>query len=558
MSEVEEKWPASDFVVDQRVEEATEAELKPLQTLTLIQREIIPRIEVKLEDKPIELLLDRCDSMMKLVRVTARVLRFISIGKNAKKCHNAYISREEYLNAQIIWIKYHQSKYFSRELEQLRASTGTGDDENNNKDITIDKSSPIAKMTPFVDGHGILRVGGRIKRSLMPFDTIHPIILSSECRFSHLLALEAHRQTMHGGAQLCMQYIRQRFWMTGVRKAIKRVTLKCVPCFRQRKEVATQLMGDLPIERVTSGFPFETVGVDYCGPITVKERTGKSRKTFKAYIAVFICMKTKAVHLDLVTDLTTDAFVACLTRLISLRGSVRVIFSDNATTFHGSDNEAKEIFVHWTTVASSESLQLKQIEWKFIAPMSPNQGGLWERAVRSAKYHLRRVVGTQVLTYEEFSTVLAQVSACLNSRPLVRLDDDPSTCQALTPAHLVLGRQLIGPLQFDYTEIPDNRLQRWRLIQKIGQEFWSSWQTEYVTQQIERAKWNTRTKNIEVGDVVLVVMQNAPPTHWPLGRIMATFPGDDGAVRNVEVKIGSTTYCRGINKIAPLPIKDSN
>lgn len=151
-------------------------------------------------------------------------------------------------------------------------------------------------------------------------------------------------------------------------------------------------------------------------------------------------------------------------------------------------------------------------------------------------------------------TVLAQVSACLNSRPLIALDDDPTAAEALTPAHLVLGRRLNGPLQFDYTEIPDNQLQRWRLIQKIGQEFWALWQRDYVTQLIERSKWNKHEENIKMNDVVLVKMDNLPPTHWPLGRVVEVFPGDDGAVRNVRVKIGAATYTRGINNVALLPI----
>lgn len=376
--------------------------------------------------------------------------------------------------------------------------------------------------------------------------------------FSHLLAVEAHASTLHGAKQLCMQYIRQRFWMITVRKAIKRVTLKCVQCFRQRKEIAEQLMGELPTARITSGHPFESVGIDYCGPVMIKERIGRGKKSFKAYIAVFICMKTKAMHLDLVTDLTSDAFMACLARLIALRGSVTEIFSDNATTFHGADNEHKQIFKHWKEVALSESLQLKQIKWTFITPMSPSQGGLWERGVRSTKHHLRRVIGTQVLTYEEYVTVLAQVSACLNSRPLIALDDDPTATEALTPAHLITGRRLIAPLQYDYTKIPDNRLQRWRLIQKMSQQFWEKWHQEYVTQLIERTKWYQRKEDIHVGCVVLVKMDNLPPTHWPLRKITAVFNGADGHVRNVEVQIGNTNYRRGISKVAVLPIDDNS
>lgn len=188
--------------------------------------------------------------------------------------------------------------------------------------------------------------------------------------------------------------------------------------------------------------------------------------------------------------------------------------------------------------------------------MSPSQGGLWERAVRSAKHHLRKVIGTQALTYEEYATLLANVSACLNSRPLIALDDDPTSAQALTPAHLILGRTLIGPLQYDYTDVPDNRLLRWRLIQKLSQQYWKQWQCEFIANQMERNKWRIKQDNVRVGDVVLLKLDNMPPTHWPLGRIVNVFPGDDGCVRNAEVKVGDTTYRRCVNKIAVLPMND--
>lgn len=178
--------------------------------------------------------------------------------------------------------------------------------------------------------------------------------------------------------------------------------------------------------------------------------------------------------------------------------------------------------------------------------------------MRSVKHHLRRVIGTQLLTYEEYSTLLAQVSACLNSRPMIALDDDPSATEALTPAHLVLGRRLIGPLQYDYTDIPDNRLQRWRLIQKMQQQFWQQWHQEFVMMQIERTKWTQMNAEVAVGRVVLIKMDNLPPTHWPLGKIIAVFPGDDGHIRNVEVKMGSSTYRRSIAKVAVLPIEDDS
>lgn len=326
------EWPISDFAVDHRVEKATMAEQRPIQVCAVVRVDIVPRMEITVENKTTEILMDRCSSMMKLVRVTARVLNFIKNLRKTRKSCSSFITHAEYLESQAVWIKYHQQRHFAKEIELLQSGKN------------LSRDSLIVKMSPFIDGDGLLRVGGRIKRSMMPYDTKHPIILHHDGRFSYLLALEAHHRSLHGGNQLCLQYIRQRFWMISVRKVVKKVSLKCMPCFRQRKQVADQLMGDLPSARVISGYPFESVGVDYCGPVMVKERSGRCRKAYKAYISVFVCMKTRAVHLDLVTDLTSDAFMACLSRLVSLRGSIREIYSDNATTFHGAANEQREVF----------------------------------------------------------------------------------------------------------------------------------------------------------------------------------------------------------------------
>lgn len=553
LRQTQDKWPVSQFTVDQLVEKAAAVESIPRKTMTVIRKEIVPRIDSPQSQSRDELLIDHCSSMMKLVRVTARILRFTEamkrlIKRDGKQYSSMAIRTDEYLNAQAIWIKYHQEKWFPNELAFLCAAN------QNKKSNGVARESPLLKLTPFIDGDGIMRVGGRIKRSLMPFDTKHPIILHGDGQLAHLLALEAHARTLHGGTQQCVQYIRQRFWILKLRKAVKRVSRKCIPCFRQRREVAEQLMGDLPHARVVAGHAFESVGVDYFGPIEVKERVGRCKKVYKAHVALFVCMKSRGVYLDLVTDLTTDAFLACLSRLTSARGRPNEIFSDNATTFHGASNEMRAIHAHWSELANSPKVE--PIKWTFITPLSPSQGGLWERAVRSAKHHLRRVIGTQILTYEEYDTLLKNVASCLNSRPLIALDDDPSSAQALTPAHLFMGRAIIGPLQYDYVDIPDNRLQRWRLIQKLSQQFWAQWQQEVVANQIERSKWRIERDNVAVGAVVLVKFDNMPPTHWPLGRVVAVFPGDDGRVRNVEVKMGNSTYKRSVTKIAVLPIDD--
>ncbi|XP_011866558.1 PREDICTED: uncharacterized protein LOC105561304 [Vollenhovia emeryi] len=164
-------------------------------------------------------------------------------------------------------------------------------------------------------------------------------------------------------------------------------------------------------------------------------------------------------------------------------------------------------------------------EWTFIPPNAPNYGGLWEAGVRSTKHHLRRVIGEHTLTYEEFSTWLAQVEACLNSRPLSQLSEDD--LRALTPMHFLIGEAPAllpddGPL-----EGPDNRLDRFQLLQRLLHSFWSRWSSEYLQHLQERGKWRTPEENMKVGQLVLVKDGRYPPAKWPLGRVREVHPGPD-------------------------------
>ncbi|XP_048487065.1 uncharacterized protein LOC119694469 [Plutella xylostella] len=187
-------------------------------------------------------------------------------------------------------------------------------------------------------------------------------------------------------------------------------------------------MGELPEERITPSRPFEHTGVDFTGFIDVKSNKGRGIKSSKGYVAVFICMVTKAVHLELVSDLSTSSMIAAMRRLAAKRGAPSHIYSDNGTNFVGSSRVIKQELSELKEVFNEEffdEINQMEIEWHFIAPSWPNAGGLWESAVKSFKYHFKRVIGNQKLTYEELSTLLAQIEACLNSRPLCQLSEDP-------------------------------------------------------------------------------------------------------------------------------------
>lgn len=224
--------------------------------------------------------------------------------------------------------------------------------------------------------------------------------------------------------------IREKYWPLKGRNIARRTVHECKTCFRNNPKTLSQIMGQLPSDRVIPKRPFFVTGIDFAGPITTLLNRGRGRKTTKSYISLFVCFATKAIHLEAVSDLTSSAFLAALRRFVGRRGCSQRIFCDNATNFVGARNELYEIrqaVEKNSRDINDEFLAPNNIEWKFIPPSSPHMGGLWEAGVKSCKHHLKRVIGQNLLTFEELTTILVQIEACLNSRPISQMPSTPQT-----------------------------------------------------------------------------------------------------------------------------------
>ncbi|UYV64975.1 K02A2.6-like [Cordylochernes scorpioides] len=205
-----------------------------------------------------------------------------------------------------------------------------------------------------------------------------------------------------------------------------------------RKEAPFQLMGNLPFARINRSRPFLLTGIDFAGPFLIKRNMGHTTSTMNAYIDLFICFSTRAIHLELISSLTTDAHISTIRRFIARRGKPATNHSDNATNFVGAHKIIGKLCHNANKVLTNS----ERIQWKFIPPPAPHFGGLWEAGVKSMKYHLRRTMGSALLNFEELTTLLAQIEACLNSRPLCPLSEDPEDLQALT----LCGNPITHPL----------------------------------------------------------------------------------------------------------------
>uniref|UniRef100_A0A182WG73 DUF5641 domain-containing protein n=1 Tax=Anopheles minimus TaxID=112268 RepID=A0A182WG73_9DIPT len=206
--------------------------------------------------------------------------------------------------------------------------------------------------------------------------------------------------------------------------------------------------------------------------------------------------------------------------------------------------------------AVTKSCSQEGIEFKFIPPRSPNFGGLWEAAVKSFKTHLKPTIGNTILTYEELTTLLTQIEACLNSRPLTPLSSDPNDFEALTPAHFLIHRSLVGLAEPSYETLPTNRLDRFQQTQEFLRRLWKRWSSDYLSGLHPKTKWTRQRDNIKLGTMVLVKEDNLPPLKWCLGRVTEVIKGADGNVRVVLIKTKDGEFKRSISKLCILPINE--
>jgi len=525
-----------------------EVEKWPIKSLKYIShREDLPErntISLALNTEPAENsllnLINRTSVFSKLLYVTVYVLRFL------KRLQLEYeIKVSDLQVAELYLIKAVQLNSFGDLITSLQE----------NKPI----SKSFRKLCPFVDDKGIIRVGGRLSNACqIGFDFKHQILLPKNEHFVKILIDYYHKKYLHTGPYLLFSLLRHKYWILSARNLIRQRIRSCNYCFKFKPKPNFPIMANLPAPRVNPQLkPFIDTGVDYAGPFTITLTRRRGVKTQKAYICLFVCLATKNIHLELVSDLSTDAFINALKRFISRRGPVKTLYSDQGTNFIGCKRYFNELTNFIVSSKYNEALKKHLLEnsisWKYNVPLAPHMGGLWESNVKSMKSHLFKCIGLQILGYEELNTVLTQIEAILNSRPLCSYNsDDPSDPAVLTPAHFTLTALDNFP-SINVLHENINRLARKQLIDRLVQSYWARWKDEYLHQLQIRQKWNTTSNPVKVGTVVLVLHENTPPLQWPLGRITEIFPGNDGVVRVASVKTKFGTYKRPVIKLCPLP-----
>lgn len=383
----------------------------------------------------------------------------------------------------------------------------------------------------------------------MPEERKHPIILSKDQHIATLILRHIHQQLGHSGRNHMLSQLRKKYWIIKGNAAARKIISSCGHCRRLGVKVGEQKMADLPKERLIPDLPpFTNVGVDYFGPIEVK----RGRSIVKRYGVIFTCMASRAVHLEVAYSLDTDACINSLRRFICRRGQVVHIRSDNGTNFIGAERELRETLSSWNKSRIQKAMLQKGVQWSFNPPGGSHYGGVWERVIRMVKRILSSILHQQTLDDEGFHTVLCEIEAILNDRPITKLSDDPNDLEALTPNHLLKmkGKPVLPPGLFDKSELYSKR--RWKQVQYICDLFWRRWTSEYLPLLQERQKWNREIRSFAPGDIVVIVDSTAPRGSWLMGRVLEVFPDKDGLVRSVRVQTKTNILERPVTKLCLL------
>ena len=476
---------------------------------------------------------EKFSSLGKLFRITAYVLRFINNTKRNTKKKSGVINAEEISVCENLWIKFDQQEI-----------------KNNKQFFNVKK-----QLNLFEDENGFIRLKGRLGNAEINFDNKFPILLNEMSHVTKLFVIDAHKRVKHSGVNGTLNELRSRFWISSGRNVVKRCIRECIPCKRINGKV---LLGppppDLPGYRVASDFAFTNIGVDYAGPLFVKNIYSETDEMHKAYICLFTCASTRNVHLELTPSMNTESLIRCLKRFTARRGVSKMVISDNFKTFLSEELQ--------------EYLAREGISWKYILQKSPWWGGFYERLIRIVKESLRKVLGTARLTYEEVETLLLEIEMTINSRPLTYLCDDP--VEALTPSHLVIGRRLLSKFDHlqnyeydEFNETSDNMNKKLRYLKTLLDRYGRKFQSEYLNELREKHLYNQRkcdvANKLNVGDVVLIKDDEIKTRNlWKQGVIHELIIGDDGHIRGavlrIYVKGRISCIKRPVQRLVPLEV----
>ena len=523
LCEGEENWPKSVKLSDPTEESVKEMKAEVLKGRAVACEKVLLMSEVASSE--------RFGSLRKLLRVTAYVLRFINNARRRSNRTGGELTASEICKAERTWILSVQQEMKSEEGFERKYN----------------------QFSMFKDEHDIIRCRSRLKNAEVDEGAKTPIVLKHDHWISKLIIRDCHERVYHNGVSETVALVKTKYFIPRCRQIAKGLIRSCFVCrWIDSKPYNWRTDPPLPDIRVSVKHPFSATGVDLAGPLYVQERFVDDKKSIKVHIVLFTCAGTRAVHLELVDDCTASRFIRSLRRFIGRRGKPNILVSDNATNFASKETQA--------------FLAMHRIEWQPTVSNAPWYGGMYERLIRCVKRCLKKVLGGAKLTLDELQTVIVEIEAVLNNRPLTYVDNDDIR-EPITPNHLSFGHRLTMLDDVTLTEDHDmsekltGRLVRQRLRHKLKvlDDFTKRWYKEYLLELRDHRNTIKRDSKqiVSVGDVVLIEDDN-PRQLWKMAKVEELIYSKDGECRAVNLTVtGSKNILqRPIRKLFPLEFAD--
>ncbi|XP_061170885.1 uncharacterized protein LOC133180358 [Saccostrea echinata] len=423
--------------------------------------------------------------------------------------------------------------------------------------------STLLPLNPVLDPDGILRVGGRLKHSPTGRFTTKdqcPIIIPKGHHIAVLLIRHFHTSIHHQGRHLTESAIRAAgFWIIGGKRQIISIIRSCVICKKLRGSFGWTKMADLPRDRLETGPPFTFVGIGVFGPWPIVFRKTRGMQRIQNRWAIlFTCMVSRAVHVELIEELSSASFINALRRFTAIWGPVQQFRSDRGTNFVGGTKELN-LDVHFIEKGPvANYLQSNKISWIFNPPHASHFGGVWERMIGCCRRILDALLleNKHDLTHEVLSTFMLEVCAILNARPLVPVSSDPEKPEVLAPCQLLTQKNPLHDFALPNCNLKDAIKSQWKRVQYMADIFWTRWHSEYLHLLQTRPKWGSTGIHFNKGDIVLLKDNEAHRNHWPMAVVEDAYESEDGLVRKVKVRVAQgdkrTTYVRPITQLVKL------
>uniref|UniRef100_A0A7I4Y3E6 Integrase catalytic domain-containing protein n=1 Tax=Haemonchus contortus TaxID=6289 RepID=A0A7I4Y3E6_HAECO len=424
------------------------------------------------------------------------------------------------------------------------------------------------------DENEVIRYESRIRNANLPYDTRSPIYIPNDSDLARLIITKIHNENAHCGKDHVLSLARQNYWIPQPSRAIKKYLKGCVICKRcHGLPFGAPEMPPLPKDRVVITKPFQNVGCDFMGPFDSKEKT-------KMYVCLYTCLTTRAVHLEVVENMTAVAFLNSFVRFASRRGVPKLIRTDCGTNFKVGQVVINNLYQNndidgYSVMSYSSS---EGIKWIFNPPSAPWMGGVWERLVGTVKRCFSKAIGRKKLTFIEMTTAITRIEAIINTRPLTKVSLTDLNEIPLRPVDFLQGNLKFAlPQASQISDHSDSEYDP-ELIQTVSQakqaiahsetiaaKFWEKWNTEYLT-----AIRDSHTKNLkqprhisskypQLGEIVIVEQEYLPRGNWYYGKIIELIKSADGMIRSVKVRMPNQTVLhRPLNKLYPLEIRSND